>query len=134
MCVCVCVCVCVCICVYIYIWCLCDGLFYCVLFKAFVEVVLYKNTCYTLCIPVNHLPFCCSPDLVWFNTVLLVSSPFVIYLSSYPCLPGVNSLAQSLSANQSIPSTLTHLDLSGNILRGDDLTVGTPSPDALFVE
>ncbi|XP_062387507.1 F-actin-uncapping protein LRRC16A-like [Sardina pilchardus] len=35
---------------------------------------------------------------------------------------GVNSLAQSLSANQSIPSTLTHLDLSGNILRGDDLT------------
>ncbi|XP_051577478.1 F-actin-uncapping protein LRRC16A-like isoform X2 [Myxocyprinus asiaticus] len=35
---------------------------------------------------------------------------------------GVNSLAQSLSANQSIPSTLTHLDLSGNVLRGDDLT------------
>ncbi|XP_030637826.1 F-actin-uncapping protein LRRC16A-like [Chanos chanos] len=34
---------------------------------------------------------------------------------------GVNSLAQSLSANQSIPSTLTHLDLSGNVLRGDDL-------------
>ncbi|XP_056618298.1 F-actin-uncapping protein LRRC16A-like isoform X2 [Triplophysa dalaica] len=35
---------------------------------------------------------------------------------------GVNSLAQSLSANQSIPNTLTHLDLSGNVLRGDDLT------------
>ncbi|XP_063042233.1 F-actin-uncapping protein LRRC16A-like isoform X2 [Engraulis encrasicolus] len=35
---------------------------------------------------------------------------------------GVNSLAQSLSANPSIPSTLTHLNLSGNILRGDDLT------------
>ncbi|XP_073727960.1 F-actin-uncapping protein LRRC16A isoform X3 [Misgurnus anguillicaudatus] len=34
---------------------------------------------------------------------------------------GVNSLAQSLSANQSIPNTLTHLDLSGNVLRGDDL-------------
>ncbi|XP_066547611.1 F-actin-uncapping protein LRRC16A isoform X2 [Amia ocellicauda] len=34
---------------------------------------------------------------------------------------GVNSLAQSLSANQLIPNTLTHLDLSGNILRGDDL-------------
>uniref|UniRef100_A0AAR2LZ24 CARMIL C-terminal domain-containing protein n=1 Tax=Pygocentrus nattereri TaxID=42514 RepID=A0AAR2LZ24_PYGNA len=34
---------------------------------------------------------------------------------------GVNSLAQSLSANQSILSTLSHLDLSGNILRGDDL-------------
>ncbi|XP_043923009.1 F-actin-uncapping protein LRRC16A isoform X2 [Protopterus annectens] len=33
---------------------------------------------------------------------------------------GVNSLAQSLSANQLIPSTLTHLDLSGNVLRGDD--------------
>uniref|UniRef100_A0A8B9LCU5 Capping protein regulator and myosin 1 linker 1 n=1 Tax=Astyanax mexicanus TaxID=7994 RepID=A0A8B9LCU5_ASTMX len=35
---------------------------------------------------------------------------------------GVNSLAQSLSANQSIPSTLCHLDLSGNLLRGDDLS------------
>lgn len=35
---------------------------------------------------------------------------------------GVNSLAQSLSASQSIPNTLTHLDLSGNVLRGDDLT------------
>ncbi|XP_045575272.1 F-actin-uncapping protein LRRC16A isoform X3 [Salmo salar] len=34
---------------------------------------------------------------------------------------GVNSLAQSLSANQSIPSTLSHLDLSGNILRADDI-------------
>ncbi|XP_062848691.1 F-actin-uncapping protein LRRC16A-like isoform X2 [Trichomycterus rosablanca] len=35
---------------------------------------------------------------------------------------GVNSLAQSLSANQSMPSTLSHLDLSGNLLRGDDLS------------
>ncbi|XP_076826559.1 F-actin-uncapping protein LRRC16A-like [Brachyhypopomus gauderio] len=35
---------------------------------------------------------------------------------------GVNSLAQSLSASQSIPSTLSHLDLSGNLLRGDDLS------------
>ncbi|XP_075069271.1 F-actin-uncapping protein LRRC16A isoform X2 [Mixophyes fleayi] len=35
---------------------------------------------------------------------------------------GVNSLAQSLSANQLIASTLTHFDLSGNILRGDDLS------------
>ncbi|XP_029115782.1 F-actin-uncapping protein LRRC16A-like isoform X2 [Scleropages formosus] len=34
---------------------------------------------------------------------------------------GVNCLAQSLSANQSIPNTLAHLDLSGNMLRGDDL-------------
>ncbi|XP_069051024.1 F-actin-uncapping protein LRRC16A isoform X4 [Lepisosteus oculatus] len=34
---------------------------------------------------------------------------------------GVNSLAQSLSANQLIPNTLVHLDLSGNMLRGDDL-------------
>ncbi|KAF4087676.1 hypothetical protein AMELA_G00073260 [Ameiurus melas] len=35
---------------------------------------------------------------------------------------GVNSLAQSLSANQSMPSTLSYLDLSGNLLRGDDLS------------
>ncbi|XP_069074904.1 F-actin-uncapping protein LRRC16A [Pleurodeles waltl] len=34
---------------------------------------------------------------------------------------GVNSLAQSLSANPLIASTLTHLDLSGNIFRSDDL-------------
>ncbi|XP_053743211.1 F-actin-uncapping protein LRRC16A-like isoform X2 [Synchiropus splendidus] len=34
---------------------------------------------------------------------------------------GVNSLCQSLSANSSIPSSLVHLDLSGNILRGDDM-------------
>ncbi|KAK6327171.1 hypothetical protein J4Q44_G00028160 [Coregonus suidteri] len=34
---------------------------------------------------------------------------------------GVNSLSQSLTVNQSIPSTLTHLDLSGNILRADDI-------------
>ncbi|XP_069469745.1 F-actin-uncapping protein LRRC16A [Ambystoma mexicanum] len=35
---------------------------------------------------------------------------------------GVNSFAQSLSANPLIASTLTHLDLSGNILRGDELS------------
>ncbi|XP_063307726.1 F-actin-uncapping protein LRRC16A isoform X2 [Pelobates fuscus] len=35
---------------------------------------------------------------------------------------GVNSLSQSLSANPLIASTLTHLDLSGNVLRGDDLS------------
>uniref|UniRef100_A0A7N4NNS0 Capping protein regulator and myosin 1 linker 1 n=1 Tax=Sarcophilus harrisii TaxID=9305 RepID=A0A7N4NNS0_SARHA len=35
---------------------------------------------------------------------------------------GVNSLSQSLSANQLIATTLTHLDLSGNALRGDDLS------------
>ncbi|CAL9705468.1 unnamed protein product [Knipowitschia caucasica] len=34
---------------------------------------------------------------------------------------GVNSLCQSLSANPSIASCLLHLDLSGNILRGDDM-------------
>ncbi|XP_063344547.1 F-actin-uncapping protein LRRC16A-like [Pelmatolapia mariae] len=34
---------------------------------------------------------------------------------------GVNSLCQSLSANPSIPSSLVHLDLSGNMLRGDDM-------------
>ncbi|KAG7458014.1 hypothetical protein MATL_G00233350 [Megalops atlanticus] len=34
---------------------------------------------------------------------------------------GVNSLAQSLSVNQSMLNSLTHLDLSGNVLRGDDL-------------
>ncbi|XP_048363630.1 F-actin-uncapping protein LRRC16A isoform X3 [Sphaerodactylus townsendi] len=35
---------------------------------------------------------------------------------------GVNSLSQSLSANQLLATTLTHFDLSGNILRGDDLS------------
>uniref|UniRef100_A0A3Q2QT46 Capping protein regulator and myosin 1 linker 1 n=1 Tax=Fundulus heteroclitus TaxID=8078 RepID=A0A3Q2QT46_FUNHE len=34
---------------------------------------------------------------------------------------GVNSLCQSLSANPSIASSLVHLDLSGNLLRGDDM-------------
>uniref|UniRef100_H3CW70 Capping protein regulator and myosin 1 linker 1 n=1 Tax=Tetraodon nigroviridis TaxID=99883 RepID=H3CW70_TETNG len=34
---------------------------------------------------------------------------------------GVNSLCQSLCANPSIPSSLLHLDLSGNVLRGDDM-------------
>uniref|UniRef100_A0A8C5FAT5 Capping protein regulator and myosin 1 linker 1 n=1 Tax=Gadus morhua TaxID=8049 RepID=A0A8C5FAT5_GADMO len=36
---------------------------------------------------------------------------------------GVNSLCQSLSANPSIPSSLVHLDLSGNVLRGDEMQV-----------
>lgn len=35
---------------------------------------------------------------------------------------GVNSLCQSLSANPLTASTLTHLDLSGNAFRGDDLS------------
>ncbi|XP_076999902.1 F-actin-uncapping protein LRRC16A isoform X2 [Tamandua tetradactyla] len=35
---------------------------------------------------------------------------------------GVNSLSQSLSANPLSTTTLNHLDLSGNILRGDDLS------------
>lgn len=39
------------------------------------------------------------------------------------CVTGVNSLCQSLSANPSIPSSLVHLDLSGNMLRGDDMQV-----------
>ncbi|XP_029919534.1 F-actin-uncapping protein LRRC16A isoform X2 [Myripristis murdjan] len=34
---------------------------------------------------------------------------------------GVNSLCQALCANPVVCSTLTHLDLSGNSLRGDDL-------------
>ncbi|KAM8767365.1 F-actin-uncapping protein LRRC16A isoform 1-T1 [Acanthopagrus schlegelii] len=34
---------------------------------------------------------------------------------------GVNSLCQALCANPAVTSTLTHLDLSGNSLRGDDL-------------
>ncbi|CAL8248494.1 unnamed protein product [Lota lota] len=34
---------------------------------------------------------------------------------------GVNGLCQSLSANPSIPSSLVHLDLSGNVLRGDEM-------------
>ncbi|KAG7466520.1 F-actin-uncapping LRRC16A-like isoform X1 [Solea senegalensis] len=36
---------------------------------------------------------------------------------------GVNLLCQSLCANPAVASTLTHLDLSGNSLRGDDLQV-----------
>ncbi|XP_073422252.1 F-actin-uncapping protein LRRC16A isoform X2 [Dendrobates tinctorius] len=35
---------------------------------------------------------------------------------------GVNSLSQSLNAMQLIATTLNHLDLSGNILRGDELS------------
>uniref|UniRef100_A0A8C7RSY4 CARMIL C-terminal domain-containing protein n=1 Tax=Oncorhynchus mykiss TaxID=8022 RepID=A0A8C7RSY4_ONCMY len=35
---------------------------------------------------------------------------------------GVNSLAQALSANPAVPTTLAHLDLCGNSLRGDDLS------------
>ncbi|XP_041101075.1 F-actin-uncapping protein LRRC16A-like isoform X2 [Polyodon spathula] len=35
---------------------------------------------------------------------------------------GVNSLAQSLSANQLVLNSLRYLDLSGNLLRGDDLS------------
>ncbi|XP_075272720.1 F-actin-uncapping protein LRRC16A isoform X3 [Opisthocomus hoazin] len=35
---------------------------------------------------------------------------------------GVNSLSQSLSANSLIANTLIYLDLSGNMLRGDDLS------------
>uniref|UniRef100_A0A6Q2ZBA7 CARMIL pleckstrin homology domain-containing protein n=1 Tax=Esox lucius TaxID=8010 RepID=A0A6Q2ZBA7_ESOLU len=34
---------------------------------------------------------------------------------------GINSLAQALSANPAILTTLTHLDLCGNSLRGEDL-------------
>ncbi|XP_070841371.1 F-actin-uncapping protein LRRC16A [Chaetodon trifascialis] len=34
---------------------------------------------------------------------------------------GVNSLCQALCANPAVSSALTHLDLSGNSLRGDDL-------------
>ncbi|KAE8282554.1 F-actin-uncapping protein LRRC16A [Larimichthys crocea] len=34
---------------------------------------------------------------------------------------GVNSLCQALCANPAVASALTHLDLSGNSLRGDDL-------------
>ncbi|KAI5628780.1 capping protein, Arp2/3 and myosin-I linker protein 3 isoform X1, partial [Silurus asotus] len=35
---------------------------------------------------------------------------------------GVNLLAQSLCSNLAFFNTLTHLDLSGNTLRGDDLS------------
>lgn len=38
-------------------------------------------------------------------------------------LAGVNSLCQALCANPAVASALTHLDLSGNSLRGDDLQV-----------
>ncbi|KAM6973002.1 F-actin-uncapping protein LRRC16A [Aplochiton taeniatus] len=35
---------------------------------------------------------------------------------------GVNCLCQALCANPAVPSALSHLDLSGNSLRGDDLS------------
>uniref|UniRef100_A0A4W5RFJ6 Capping protein regulator and myosin 1 linker 1 n=1 Tax=Hucho hucho TaxID=62062 RepID=A0A4W5RFJ6_9TELE len=41
---------------------------------------------------------------------------------------GVNSLAQALSANPAVPTTLTHLDLCGNSLRGDDLPMSLGWP------
>ena len=47
---------------------------------------------------------------------------------------GVNSLSQSLSANPLTATTLVHLDLSGNILRGDDLSVCFLSLPAIFHE
>uniref|UniRef100_A0A674AGE1 Capping protein regulator and myosin 1 linker 1 n=1 Tax=Salmo trutta TaxID=8032 RepID=A0A674AGE1_SALTR len=46
---------------------------------------------------------------------------------------GVNSLAQALSANPAVPTTLTHLDLCGNSLRGDDLSVCT-SPAVISLD
>lgn len=50
----------------------------------------------------------------------VISSELPVYV-----LSGVNSLAQALSANPAVPTTLTHLDLCGNSLRGDDLPVCT---------
>uniref|UniRef100_A0A3Q3N2X2 F-actin-uncapping protein LRRC16A-like n=1 Tax=Mastacembelus armatus TaxID=205130 RepID=A0A3Q3N2X2_9TELE len=45
-----------------------------------------------------------------------------LYLSRTSMSPkGVNSLCQALCANPVVASTLSHLDLSGNSLRGDDL-------------
>uniref|UniRef100_A0A8C7RVC3 CARMIL C-terminal domain-containing protein n=1 Tax=Oncorhynchus mykiss TaxID=8022 RepID=A0A8C7RVC3_ONCMY len=41
---------------------------------------------------------------------------------------GVNSLAQALSANPAVPTTLAHLDLCGNSLRGDDLSMSLGWP------
>lgn len=43
----------------------------------------------------------------------------------------MNSLCQALCANPVVASTLTHLDLSGNSLRGDDITVFTSPPCVL---
>uniref|UniRef100_A0A3Q3NBE2 F-actin-uncapping protein LRRC16A-like n=1 Tax=Mastacembelus armatus TaxID=205130 RepID=A0A3Q3NBE2_9TELE len=47
----------------------------------------------------------------------------VIFSEEGICLicAGVNSLCQALCANPVVASTLSHLDLSGNSLRGDDL-------------
>ena len=47
---------------------------------------------------------------------------------------GVNSLSHSLSANPLSTTALVHLDLSGNILRGDDLSVGFLSLTTIFHE
>ncbi|TMS18600.1 F-actin-uncapping protein LRRC16A [Larimichthys crocea] len=44
---------------------------------------------------------------------------------------GVNSLCQALCANPAVASALTHLDLSGNSLRGDDLQQFFSSAQAL---
>lgn len=43
----------------------------------------------------------------------------------------MNCLSQSLSANPLTATTLTHLDLSGNALRGDDLSVGAAVASAV---
>lgn len=47
-------------------------------------------------------------------------------------LAGVNSLCQALCANPAVASTLTHLDLSGNSLRGDDLPVRATFPRSVI--
>lgn len=60
------------------------------------------------------------------------SELFLHEYMSLSFLAGVNSLCQALCANPAVASTLTHLDLSGNSLRGDDLPVrGTFPPSAI---
>lgn len=71
--------------------------------------------------------FECSDEAKHYRAVYLCV--FVCLLVSVWAL-GVNSLCQSLSANPSIASSLVHLDLSGNMLRGDDMQVNNPPTQA----
>lgn len=60
-------------------------------------------------------------------TLLVVLNNLVVIF-----LAGVNSLCQALCANPAVATALTHLDLSGNSLRGDDLQVrGRRAPSCL---
>ena len=64
------------------------------------------------------LLWCRLVHVLWFTVHLCGSDE-----AHGAVVPGVNSLAQSLSANPHISSSLIHPDLSGNTFRGDDMQV-----------